>query len=150
MVVLTGQPDVANAACERVGVDPGDVVVRRVPPGQVPSYLAAADLGLAFRAPSFSQRGVCPIKVGEYLLCGTPVLATRGVGDVDAYLDGANLGTLLDDLSQETLEAAAAWFVEARGARAAQREASRERGVALFGLDACARRWVDALRGGER
>lgn len=148
MVILTGQPDVALAAQKKAGVPTQAVLVQRVPPSEVPTYLAAADLGLAFRAPSFSQRGVCPIKVGEYLLCGTPVLSTRGVGDVDAYLDGVGLGRLLDDLGEETLEEAAAWFVDGfQGRREIQREAARARGVSLFGLDACARRWVTALEG---
>jgi glycosyltransferase involved in cell wall biosynthesis len=50
-------------------------------PAEVPRVLAAADLGLAPRQPHFSQLGISPIKVGEYLLCGTPVVASR-VGDL--------------------------------------------------------------------
>jgi hypothetical protein len=37
-------------------------------PTDVPGLLAACDVGLAFRTPSFSQRAVAPIKVAEYLL----------------------------------------------------------------------------------
>jgi hypothetical protein len=65
---------------------PGIVTIREADPTDVPGLLAACDVGLAFRTPSFSQRAVAPIKVAEYLLCGLPVACRSGVGDLDAIL----------------------------------------------------------------
>jgi glycosyltransferase involved in cell wall biosynthesis len=50
-------------------------------PGEVARYLAAADVGLAFRSTGFSMQAVAPVKVSEYLLCGLPVAGTASVGD---------------------------------------------------------------------
>ena len=50
----------------------------------------------ALRRSSFSMRAVAPIKLGEYLLCGLPALASPGVGDTDAI--AADAGLLLDRL----------------------------------------------------
>lgn len=121
------------------------VDVRRVPPDQVPRYLGSADVGLALREPSFSQRGVAPIKVGEYLLTGLPVVATRGVGDVDEQVD-ADVGLLLERLDDEALQGAARWFLaEVLDDRDGFRERCRARGVQEFGMDQCAARYLAAL-----
>jgi len=146
LIMLTGQQENAHTAVERAGVAKELVSVERVPADEVPRHLAMADLGLALREPSYSQRAVSPIKVSEYLLCGLPVLATRGVGDLDAQLD-ARVGRLLERPDPESLEAAAAWFVnEALPNRSAFREAARAQGVKLFGLTRCVDRHAEALR----
>ena len=92
-VVATGHVEVARQAFGSLtdGPSPGLTIVT-LPPHEVPDLLAAADVGLAFVRPSFSTRAVSPIKVGEYLLAGCPVLATAGVGDLDSWApqsDGA-------------------------------------------------------------
>jgi len=146
LVVLTGQPEIAREAARAAGVDPSAIIVRRVPADEVPGYLAAADLGLALREATFSQRGVSPIKVGEYLLCGLPVLATTGVGDLDAQLAGDDLGRLLDDPRAADLDEVAAWLLnEVRPRRNEIRNACRARGVDELGLERCVARYARAL-----
>ena len=44
--------------------------------------LAAADLGIAFKQPSFSAKACSPTKIGEMLAVGLPIIANSGVGDV--------------------------------------------------------------------
>jgi glycosyltransferase involved in cell wall biosynthesis len=120
------------------------VEVRRVAPDEVAPILGAASLGLSLREPSFSQQAVCPIKVAEYLLCGLPVVATAGVGDLDERLLGLPALRLLERLDDAALERAAAWFVdEALIAYGALRDAAREAGLREFALAQCA----GALRG---
>lgn len=134
-IVLTGTPEPGERAARAEGLAPTSYSVRCVHPGQVPAYLAAADLGLAFREPSFSQQAVAPIKVGEYLLCGLPVFSTCGVGDLDSQLD-ASVGRLVDSLSDGALEAAARWFVdEVLPQRAIYRDRCRRRGLEHFSLE---------------
>jgi glycosyltransferase involved in cell wall biosynthesis len=38
-----------------------------------------------------------PVKVGEYLACGLPVILTRGIGDYSDMLPAAGVGILLDE-----------------------------------------------------
>jgi glycosyltransferase involved in cell wall biosynthesis len=38
-----------------------------------------------------------PVKVGEYLACGLPVILTRGIGDYSDMLPAAGVGMLLDE-----------------------------------------------------
>lgn len=109
-LILTGSPDLANVQVEQCQGLKDKVVVRSVPPGDVPTYLASADLGLALRKITFSMLGVAPIKLGEYLLCGLPVIATAGVGDTSSI--SKEVGFLLNKPDAEVLEQVAIWFTE--------------------------------------
>ncbi len=60
--------------------------MKSVKSDEVPFYLNAADVAFALRQPTFSMQGVAPIKLGEYLLCGLPVIASKGIGDTDDIL----------------------------------------------------------------
>ncbi len=135
--VLTGTP-AAFTSLLRPGED-RHVHVARVPNAEVAPIVAAADLGLALREPSYSQVAVAPIKVAEYLLSGTPVLATVGVGDVDRQLADPLAGLSLDAAADDHLEAAAARFLEALLPRREEaRSVCRELGLRHFSLDRCA------------
>jgi glycosyltransferase involved in cell wall biosynthesis len=145
-VVLTGNREVLEERLMGVDLPSEALTITRVAPEEVPRYIAAADLGVAFRQASFSQRGVCPIKVGEYLLCGTPVLSTTGVGDLDRQLDAPHVGRLVDDLEESTLEEAAAWLVEeVLPNRRDYREGARRLGVEEFGMEQCVERYRRAF-----
>jgi len=144
LTILTGQEAEVLALLSSQGLTSANVNVLRAAPDDVPKYLAAADLGLAFRAASFSQRAVSPIKVAEYLLCGLPVLANTGVGDLDQQVP-ASAGRLLADTEPESLLGAADWFVrEVCVQRERYREAARAAGLASFSLPRCAQRYATA------
>lgn len=63
-----------------------NIILKSVKSDEVPFFLNAADVAFALRQPTFSMQGVAPIKLGEYLLCGLPVIASKGIGDTDDIL----------------------------------------------------------------
>lgn len=80
--VISQATDAVQAELARRGLLQADWIDLRAPrPEDVPAELAGCDLGLALRLPAFSTRAVLPIKLGEYLLAGLPVLGTPGVGN---------------------------------------------------------------------
>lgn len=132
LLVLSGSPELAEAELRGSALAP---VILRAPPERVGRYLAAADIGLAFRANSFSVQGVAPVKLGEYLLCGVPAVGNAAVGDTAA---ARAAGLFFDDESGP--DAAAQWLVdEILPQREAYRERARRAGVEGFSL----RRSVD-------
>lgn len=136
MLLMTGSP--ADAARHLHGHDDltHACLVRHVAAAEVPRHLAAADLGLALRQPSFSMEAVAPIKLGEYLLCGVPVLATRAIGDSEELLSDG-VGRLLESMNAAELDAAADWFTRAvLGDLTAFRLRCREQGMRAFGIEA--------------
>jgi hypothetical protein len=48
-----------------------------------------------------------PTKVGEYLASGPPILANRGVGDVDAIVERHHVGVFMEDFSDHSYAKAA-------------------------------------------
>jgi glycosyltransferase involved in cell wall biosynthesis len=136
-LILTGSPEAVQPILDHYPRLQGGVSTRNVSPQSVAQYLACADLGLSLRQPSFSMQGVAPIKLGEYLLCGVPVLATAGIGDSDAIT--SKEGCLLRSMDEAALQAAANWFVDTvLPARAAYRASCRAVGLNRFSLEASA------------
>ena len=144
LLILSGTPDVARAALAGNPSLAADSSIRSVSPDEVPRYLACADLGLALRRPSFSMQAVAPIKVGEYLLCGLPVVATKGIGDTDVL--GSEVAFLLEKMDATELECAAEWFcTNVFPARATSRDDCRSVGLQYFSLDASKAAYLSAF-----
>ena len=110
LLLLTGSPEEAKRGLDGFADLRAGCHIRCVSPTDVARYLGACDLGLALRRPSFSMQAVAPIKLGEYLLCGLPVLATRAIGDTDEMVTD-QVGHSLDTMSLGELEGAAEWFL---------------------------------------
>lgn len=110
--------------------------VKHLPPENIPRYLGACDLGLVLIHQKFSMQAVAAIKLGEYLLCGIPVLASGGIGDSDELITG-EVGYSLPTMLPEELDAAADWFLKTvLPDREGFRQRSRDSGLKYFALEA--------------
>jgi glycosyltransferase involved in cell wall biosynthesis len=142
LLVLSGSPEEARAAL--LSASPGlgaAVSVFRAAPSEVSQFLAAADLGTAYRTPSFSMQGVAPIKVSEYLLCGLPVVGTAGVGDTRPIMEA---GLFRDEADGPA--ASARWFIEELMPRREEyRARAREIGLSHFSLGQTVDSYLTAL-----
>ena len=119
--------------------------VKQLPPENVPRFLGACDLGLVLIHPKFSMQAVAPIKLGEYLLCGLPVVATAGIGDSEAI--SADAGFLLHRMDDVELKVAADWFVNSvLSQRESYRASSRAVGLKRFSLEASVVSYRNALQ----
>lgn len=83
------------------------ISIERVAPQDVPSQLARCDVGFSFRKPTFSTQGIAPIKLGDYLLAGLPIIGSAGVGNTQPLIeagvffpsDGSNKDEIVDWVS---------------------------------------------------
>lgn len=134
-LILTGNPGFAE---QQIPVEiSGAIILKSVAADKVPFYLNAADCAFGLREPSFSMQGVAPIKLGEYLLCGLPVIASKGIGDTEAILQefeacflyehGEKLNEQLEDIME---------FI--KKINFADKEQIRERALEYFSLEAAA------------
>ena len=105
LLVLSGEERSAfTEACERAGIP---FVMRSVVPSQMPEYLSAADVGLCFLHPFPSKLSCSPIKLGEYLACGLPVVSTSGCGDYDALIGRESVGVVVPNSERDAYPRAA-------------------------------------------
>ncbi|HEX8265029.1 MAG TPA: glycosyltransferase [Pyrinomonadaceae bacterium] len=118
------------------GLTEADYMVERVFPAEIPALISAADVGISFRAPTLSNQGVSPLKVCEYLLCGTPAIVNSGAGDLEPlFEENKELGFLLKEMSDKEISQAAEWIVRiAKPSRERLRETARQGGIKEFGL----------------
>ena len=63
-----------------------DLVFKTLIRSDVPKYLEMADLSLIFIRPSDSKMGCSPTKLAELLAMGIPIIANKGVGDLNEIL----------------------------------------------------------------
>ena len=145
-LILARETPRLRDALNACGVPDGSVRIGRVEAAEVPAHMACGDAGVSLRRTGFAMQGVAPIKLGEYLLCGLPVIATSGVGDTQCIHQQA--GRLLHAMDDAELSATANWFVdEVLPARDAFRAASRDLGQAHFSLQASVEDYARALAG---
>ena len=96
LVLTQGSPVPMTAELQRLGFSNDDYRVLQVEPTDVPAYLCAADVALCLIRPSYARRAMSPTKFAEYLAAGLPVIASAGIGDLDAHITEARAGVLLE------------------------------------------------------
>ena len=96
LLCITKDPESMKTLLERGGVPVESTTVIRVPQTQVSDYLCAADAGLLLRAPSEVNRVSMPVKVGEYLSCGVPLIVSRFSEWVDELIVKPSAGIAID------------------------------------------------------
>lgn len=104
LVLTTGDPHPFTAGAAARGLR---CVVRSARREAMPGLLSAADAGLSFRLDSPSQRACSPIKNGEYLACGLPVVTTAGAGDYSALVARERVGVVVPAFDAPALRTAA-------------------------------------------
>ena len=114
------------------GINPDQYTVKAALPSDVPSYLSAADVGLAFIRSCFSKQASSPTKNAEYLACSLPVIINAGVGDSDALVTQSEIGALVREMTNADYSKAITRVRRLLTDRDALREATRDTAVRLF------------------
>ena len=130
LLLLNRDHDLARVALTRAGIDDDDVRLTGVDPEDMPTHLAAADVGVCFVRPAPSKVASSPTKLAEYLAAGIPAVVNAGVGDTDA-LESESSVHVLDDLSPAGLAEAAASLPAMLGADRAEARALARRSFSI-------------------
>jgi glycosyltransferase involved in cell wall biosynthesis len=111
---ITTHPDALRKLIARQGISEDRTRVLSVLHNDVPCYLAAADCGFLLRESSPVNQVASPVKFGEYLASGTPVIMSDGIGDYSELARRENVGVVLPmGPWNVTAEAALKTFVDA-------------------------------------
>lgn len=140
--VFTGDTQNAVEALARANLaDAPWIVVRQVPPEVIQAALKSCDLALALRKKCYSTQGVAPIKIGEYLMAGLPIIGTDGVGEVEALIEAGVMFPFDGDCTV-TLE----WVIEKfLPNKDCLTQEARKLGVDLFGIESSIRGYKAAI-----
>jgi glycosyltransferase involved in cell wall biosynthesis len=99
--LTTGSHDRVRELMQSRNVESHNFSVRAVASAEGPSYLAAADVGLAFIKRCVSKVASSPTKNGEYLACGLPLVINAGVGDSDLLIKEWKAGVLIENFTED-------------------------------------------------
>ena len=91
-LAITTAPEQMRQLARQAGLAPDSLTVLSASPHEVPGLLVASDLGLLLRDDSETNRVASPVKFGEYLAAGVPVVITPRLGDCSAIVREHQLG----------------------------------------------------------
>jgi len=95
MLFLTHEPSIIHKMLKSK-IEPRDVQVIKVPHGEVPGYLCAADVGVLLREDTLTNNVAAPIKFHEYMCCGLPCIISENIGDTAKLLKNGHAGIIID------------------------------------------------------
>jgi len=95
MLFLTHEPSIIHKMLKSK-IEPRDVQVIKVPHGEVPGYLCAADVGVLLREDTLTNNVAAPIKFHEYMCCGLPCILSENIGDTAQVIREIGAGIVLD------------------------------------------------------
>lgn len=76
---------------------------------KIPALLAKSQAGIIFINP-YKRYNSSPVKLGEYLASGLPVVINAGIGDCDEIISRERIGVIIKDFSVEEYERASREF----------------------------------------
>lgn len=88
----------------KIHVDHPQVINLFVNYQEVPGYLNASDIGVIWREENMVNKVASPVKFSEYVCCGLPVIANKGVQLINEYIDNTGFGTLINSYNEVTEE----------------------------------------------
>jgi glycosyltransferase involved in cell wall biosynthesis len=94
-VFITQNKDKMMALLAKFNVEWDNIRVISVPQNEVGDYLTGMDLGLLLRAPSVQNNFSQPVKFGEYLSAGIPVVLEEGTGKISELLQQNGIGCVV-------------------------------------------------------
>ncbi len=94
-VFITQNKDKMMQLITKSSLDMERIRVISVPQNDVADYLTGMDLGLLLRAPSKQNNFSQPVKFGEYLSAGIPVVLEEGTGDIGALMARYGIGCVV-------------------------------------------------------
>ena len=101
MFLTHSDPALIRPLLEARGFSENDFFIGQVNPEEVPAYLFAADAGISFVKAGYATQSRSPTKIPEYLACGLPLVANRGVGDVDELITEGRIGVTVEEFSSK-------------------------------------------------
>jgi glycosyltransferase involved in cell wall biosynthesis len=88
-----------------------DLIITKAKRNEIPDLLSQSDAGIFFIKPVFSKIASSPVKHGEMLGCGLPVVINSGIGDMDRIIKNTGTGVILEDWQIESMQKAANYLI---------------------------------------
>lgn len=106
LILTQSDKEYVRKSVKRKGLDESLVTIGSTTYDEMPRRLSSCDMGLFFIKPVFSKLSSSPVKFGEYLSCGLPVIINAGIGDTEGIIKDYKVGAVVDRFNEEDYRAA--------------------------------------------
>lgn len=89
-------------ASKRKNLTENDITMAAIEYNFMPGYLPQCDAGIFFIRPVFSKLSSSPVKMGEYLASGLPVIINSGIGDTENLVRDNKIGVVVNKFNSES------------------------------------------------
>lgn len=101
-MVLTGEPeDMVQKAAGEAGFDVSYLRIKKVPRHQMPLYISLSTASVFFIKPAFSKKASSPVKQGELMAMGIPVICNDAVGDTSEIVLQYKAGVIVREFATD-------------------------------------------------
>ncbi|MGB0933689.1 MAG: glycosyltransferase [Lishizhenia sp.] len=97
--VSAESPTTIKKEAEKQQIPSTEISIVSVIHKDVPKYISLFDYSVFFIRPSFSKKASSPVKQGELMAMGIPVICNEGVGDTDEIVKKNNAGITISTLT---------------------------------------------------
>lgn len=94
-------PSVVFNSATKEGVDPGNIRVKFIERKNMPSYIKVFNWSVFFIKPGVGKAASCPVKHGELMGMGVPVVANGKVGDIDLIVGKEGSGLIVENFDND-------------------------------------------------
>lgn len=103
LLVVSYDTNIKQAIVES-GINMCDFSVYNIPASEVNNLLIMGDFGVIFRDDRIRSKVCAPIKLGEYLASGLPILSMSEIGDTDSIIHDYNVGVIVKNVNEILIE----------------------------------------------
>ena len=106
LVVTNSNHNIVLTKLSSLQLNSKDLIIMTVPFSAVPDYMYACDISISFIKPVYSKISSSPVKIGEVLSMGIPIISNT-IGDMGKLFLEENVGILVKDFSSKSFSSAA-------------------------------------------
>lgn len=87
-----------RSKAEQLQIPEQDIIITNASRDNMPLYISLSSYTLFFIKPSYSKKASSPVKQGEAMSMGIPIVCNKGVGDSDLIVNECRAGFVVDEL----------------------------------------------------
>ncbi len=106
MILTPDSPELVYDEAKKQGLNQEKIKVQFAKREELPVLLSSIDIGIFFIKPSFSKQASSPVKQGEFMSMGIPVITNSGVGDTDKIINEYQSGVLIQEFTESEYQKA--------------------------------------------
>jgi len=125
LFVTHSDKQIVTHAAKEKGLGSADFKVIESSFDKIPAILSICDAGIYFINP-YMKFGSFPIKLGEYLACGLPVIVNSGIGDTEDIVRDHGVGAVIHVFSADEYERSLRELLELLSKKDILKESCRE------------------------